>query len=176
MVNEIFITVRTASLIKLSNKLNLKEKNKFDRIKRQPWPAERYHYQQVCRKNKERKINEDPCTDLRILPPTSRRRKGRKLLHTVKYFSSLSICLLVTAWMFIFKTIIWCYIGTFILNYFQCNITRTCTILLLMWLMDINYWYIHLTWVHFRFLCEYMLVLISLLYSGQADLNGSLPV
>jgi len=48
-------------------------------------------------KNKERKINEDPCTDLRILPSTSRRRKGKKLLHTVKYFSSLSICLLVTA-------------------------------------------------------------------------------
>jgi hypothetical protein len=36
MVTVIFITVRTASLIKLSNKLNLKEKNRFDRIKRKP--------------------------------------------------------------------------------------------------------------------------------------------
>lgn len=34
---------------------------------------------------------------------------------------------------------------------------------------------IHLKRVHFRFLCEYMLVLISLLYSGQADLKSSLP-
>jgi hypothetical protein len=42
-------------------------------------------------KNKERKITEDPCTDLRILPPTSRRKGKKTSSHCEIFFKFINL-------------------------------------------------------------------------------------